>query len=63
MPIAQIMILEGRSEEQRRALLRSVTAAITESLGVKPESVRVIIQQIPPSSWGVGGVPIEERNR
>ena len=63
MPIAQILILEGRSEEQRRALLRSVTAAITESLSVKPESVRVIIQEVPPAHWGVGGVSIAEGAR
>jgi 4-oxalocrotonate tautomerase len=63
MPIAQIMILEGRTEEQRRALMRSVTAAIVESLAVKPDSVRVLIQEIPPLGWGVGGVPIQERSR
>jgi 4-oxalocrotonate tautomerase len=63
MPIAQIMILEGRTEAQRRALIRSVTAAIVESLAVQPDSVRVLIQEIPPLHWGVGGVPIHERGR
>ena len=63
MPIANIQILEGCPPEAKQALIRSVTAAIVEALKVKPESVRVIVQEIPPEHWGIGGVSAKELGR
>jgi 4-oxalocrotonate tautomerase len=63
MPIANIQILEGRPPEAKQALIRSVTAAIVEALKVKPESVRVIVQEIPSEHWGIGGVSAKELGR
>jgi 4-oxalocrotonate tautomerase len=63
VPIAQILILEGRTPEQRREMMRSVTHAIAEALDADPETVRVIIQEVPAESWGVGGLPVKERGR
>jgi 4-oxalocrotonate tautomerase len=63
MPIANIQILAGRPAEAKRALIQSVTAAIVESLQVKPESVRVIVQEVPAEHWGIGGVSARELGR
>jgi 4-oxalocrotonate tautomerase len=63
MPIANIQILAGRPAEGKRALIQAVTAAIVESLQVKPESVRVIVQEVPPEHWGIGGVSAKELGR
>ncbi|HWM65896.1 MAG: 4-oxalocrotonate tautomerase [Gammaproteobacteria bacterium] len=63
MPIANIQILAGRPAEAKRALIQAVTAAIVESLQVKPESVRVIVQEVPPEHWGIGGVSAKELGR
>ena len=63
MPIANIQILAGRPAQAKQALIRSVTAAIVESLQVKPESVRVIVQEVPPEQWGIGGVSAKELGR
>jgi 4-oxalocrotonate tautomerase len=63
MPIANIQILAGRPAQAKQALIRSVTAAIVESLQVKPESVRVIVQEIPSEHWGIGGVSAKELGR
>ena len=43
--------------------LESVTHAIAEALNTNPETVRVIIQEVPAESWGVGGIPVKERGR
>ena len=59
MPIANLMILEGRAPEVKQALIRAVTNAIVDSLLVKPESVRVIVQEIPPNT----GVSVESAQR
>jgi 4-oxalocrotonate tautomerase len=63
MPIANVMILEGRAPEDKQALIRAVTTAIVDSLRVKPESVRVIVQEVSPQHWGIGGVSAKDLGR
>ena len=55
MPVAQINILEGRSDEQKEMLIREVTDAISRSLGAPVESVRIIITEMPKQHFGIGG--------
>lgn len=56
MPIVTIKLLEGRSREQKTALMREVAAAVVNSLGVAPPAVRVLLEEVPPEHWSVGGV-------
>jgi 4-oxalocrotonate tautomerase len=56
MPIAHIHIMEGRSDEKKERLIAEVTDAICRSLDAKPESVRIIIQEMPKAHFGIGGV-------
>lgn len=63
MPIAQIQVLEGRTTDQIRALVRAVTVAISESLGVKAESVRVVVTEVSKDHWGIGGSTARELGR
>jgi 4-oxalocrotonate tautomerase len=55
MPIVRIDLLEGRSPERKAELIRRVTAAVVESLEVRPEQVRVLLYELPPENWAVGG--------
>jgi 4-oxalocrotonate tautomerase len=57
MPIIQVQVIEGRTDEQLSKLLESLTNAAAESLDVKKEQVRVLIQEVPNKHWGVGGKP------
>jgi 4-oxalocrotonate tautomerase len=63
MPIANLQILEGREPSLKAALIRSVTAAIVDTLKVKPESVRVLITEVPAAHWGIGGASAKELSR
>ena len=63
MPIANLMILAGRAPQDKQAVIRAVTAAIVDTLKVKPESVRVILQEVPAEHWGIGGVSARELGR
>ncbi len=63
MPIANLMILAGRAPQDKQALIRAVTTAIVDTLKVKPESVRVILQEVPAEHWGIGGVSARELGR
>ncbi|MDB5824887.1 MAG: 2-hydroxymuconate tautomerase [Herminiimonas sp.] len=55
MPIAQIQIIEGRTEEQIETMIIEVTQAIARSLNAPPESVRVLVNEVPNTHWGIGG--------
>lgn len=57
MPIVEITLIEGRSKEQKRALVKEVSEAVVSSIGAPIEAVRVIIREIPPEHFAVGGVP------
>ncbi|GMA59910.1 4-oxalocrotonate tautomerase [Alicyclobacillus fastidiosus] len=56
MPLIQMSIIEGRPPELKKELIREVTDAVVRTLGAKPEAVRVILYEVPPEHWGVGGV-------
>jgi 4-oxalocrotonate tautomerase len=55
MPIIHVHVIEGRTDEQLSRLMERLTDAAAESLDVKKEQVRVLIQEIPNKHWGVGG--------
>ena len=61
--MAMIHMMEGRNEEKKAALIAAVTDAICTSLDVPPESVRVIVQDVPKSQWGIGGKTAKELGR
>jgi len=56
MPLVQISMLPGRSSEQKRALLAEVTDAVVRTCKVPPETVRVLVTEIPAEHWAVGGI-------
>ena len=57
MPIIDITILEGRTDEQKSALITEVTDATVRALGAPPQTVRVMIREIQHSHFAVAGVP------
>ena len=63
MPIAHIYLLEGRTDEQRRAVITQVTQALASALSAKPETVRVLLHDVPNTDWGIGGVPAKDLKR
>ncbi|HEY3433346.1 MAG TPA: 2-hydroxymuconate tautomerase [Rhodocyclaceae bacterium] len=63
MPICQIHLMEGRSPEQKRALIANVTEAICLSVGAKPDAVRIIITEMPKEHFGIAGTSAAELGR
>ena len=63
MPFAQLYILEGRTEDQKRALIEKVTAAIVEAVGAPKDNVRVWIHDVPKENWGIAGVTAKDLGR
>ncbi len=62
MPIIEVHLLEGRTVDQKRKLVANVTDAVVKSLGVKPESVRIIVQDMAKHDYAIGGVLTQDKN-
>ena len=63
MPFAQIYLLEGRTEEQKRAVIEKVTQALVDAVGAPVNTVRVLIQDVPKTNWGIAGVSAKDLGR
>ncbi|MGB1428325.1 MAG: 2-hydroxymuconate tautomerase [Cycloclasticus sp.] len=63
MPIAQIHMLEGRTEEQKAAVIEKVTDALCEAVDAPREAVRVMIMEMSNTHYGIGGKAIKSLGR
>jgi 4-oxalocrotonate tautomerase len=59
MPFLTVRILAGRSSEQKGALVRDLTEAMSRNLNVEPERVNVVIHEVEPGNWARGGKLLE----
>ena len=55
MPIVRIELLQGRTPAVKNELISRVTDAVVTTLGVDQEQVRVLLYELPPEHWAVGG--------
>jgi 4-oxalocrotonate tautomerase len=56
MPLVQINMLEGRTPEQKKALLAAVTDAVHTSIGAALPSIRVWVNEFPAEGYMAEGV-------
>jgi 4-oxalocrotonate tautomerase len=63
MPFAQIYLMEGRTEEQKRAVIEKVTQALVEAVDAPLENVRVWIHDVPKENWGIAGRSAKDMGR
>jgi 4-oxalocrotonate tautomerase len=61
MPFITVKMLEGRTQEQKKALVREITEAIERTCNATPENTLVLIEDVSPDQWAKGGVMISER--
>jgi 4-oxalocrotonate tautomerase len=59
MPLAQLYIGPGRSQEVKQKLIENVTLAIKDAMGPLKQPVWVVINEVPLKQWGVDGVPVQ----
>lgn len=55
MPIITVNLLEGRDTARKRAFIREISEAAVRTLDVPLTAVRVIINEMSPEHFGVGG--------
>ena len=61
MPLVEIHLLEGRTDEQKKALLTAVTAAVHDSIGAPLETIRVWVREFSPKEYMAAGVLAADR--
>lgn len=55
MPIIQVHLIAGRSEQHKARLIDSLTRAAVDALDAPVDSVRVIIHEVPNTDFGIAG--------
>ena len=63
MPFIQVTLAEGRSDAQKQSLIKAVSKAAAEAVGVAETGVRVWLVEIPADLVMVGGETLAERTR
>jgi 4-oxalocrotonate tautomerase len=61
MPEVYVYAAEGRTLDQKRALMQDITAAVVRNFGVPPETVVVQLVEAPKHHKAKGGVLFSER--
>jgi len=55
MPIINIDMIEGRTLDQKRNLVKSVTQAVCNSIDTVPESVQIKLTEIKNENYSISG--------
>ncbi|MBM3305149.1 MAG: 4-oxalocrotonate tautomerase [Candidatus Aminicenantes bacterium] len=63
MPLIEIHLLEGRTDEQKKALLSAVTGAVHDSIGAPLETIRVWVQEMSPRAFMSAGVLAADKKK
>ncbi|PUA18593.1 tautomerase family protein [Glaciimonas sp. PCH181] len=56
MPIIQITLVEGRSNEAVERCIREVAHTVSSTLNAPLATVRVMVTELPPSRFAIGDV-------
>lgn len=61
MPLIQVNIIEGRPPELKEKLIFELTNTVCDVLEAPRESVRILINEMPASHWGIAGESAKRR--
>jgi 4-oxalocrotonate tautomerase len=60
MPIIQVHNASPSSTEKKRELLAALTATYAKVMEIRPDTVRVVLHEVPRENWSVAGVTLAE---
>lgn len=55
MALIQVSMLTGRTEDQKRALVRALNDAMVEHAGVNPDYLHIVLTEYPRGDWARAG--------
>ena len=63
MPIVQINMMSAVPRIRKREMIRQVTDAVMEAIDAPEQNVTVIINEIPKTEFGIGGLSADKQGR
>jgi 4-oxalocrotonate tautomerase len=61
MPYVNVRITDdGATNEQKAAVIKGITDVLVNVLGKDPKTTFVLIEEVPPEHWGVGGETVAQ---
>jgi 4-oxalocrotonate tautomerase len=60
MPLIEVSLAQGRSEQQIRTMIHEVHEAVLRTIDTKPEYIRVIVREVPRTHWATGDATLSE---
>ena len=61
MPYVEVKVWEGFGAQKAKKVMEGITQVFV-GLGIPAQAVSVVVQEIPKTHWGMGGVPAAERS-
>ena len=55
MPFLNIQLMKGRTLDQKRELVKSITQAVCDSIDSTPDKVRIVLSEMDAQDCAVGG--------
>ena len=56
MPIITVKLLEGRTDDQKRALVKEVTDAVSRTVNAPKENITIVIEEMAKNHYANAGV-------
>ncbi len=63
MPIVQVNMMAGRTDQQKEVMIRKVTDAVMDAISAPEQNVTVLINEIPKTEFGIGGISAQKLGR
>jgi 4-oxalocrotonate tautomerase len=60
MPLIHVLNASPSDAETKRVLIAELTATYAQVMKIRPDTIRVIVQELPRENWGVAGVTLAD---
>ena len=60
MPVVNVAMYAGRTDQQKADLAKAITKAISNTAEIPDSATTVIFQEVEKTAWAVGGVMASE---
>jgi 4-oxalocrotonate tautomerase len=60
MPVVNVNVWKGFGKEKAEAVIKGITKVFVD-LDIPDYAVEVLVNEIPKTHWGIGGVPASEK--
>ena len=62
MPLIRVEMFKGRTDEQKKVLVKELTEAFVNTCGGNKEAIKILITEVEESNWSSGGVLTSDKN-